>query len=130
MVRISKRRILKAIDGSAGIITVIANRVGCSRLTIYERVEKDPDIKDALMQSKEQLIDVAESKLAEKINVGDLGSIKFYLQTQGKHRGYVERQEVEHSGEMAPVTINLIRDTDVSKNKKSNAKKQKSPESK
>jgi hypothetical protein len=40
------------------------------------------------------MVDVAESKLMAKIDAGDTTAIIFFLKTQGKGRGYVERQEV------------------------------------
>ena len=47
----------------------------------------------------------AEGKLMKKINVEDTTSIIFYLKTQGKERGYIEKSEQEHSFVKAtPVT--------------------------
>ena len=105
--RISEKRILNAMKKSGGIISVIAQRLGCSRRTIYDRVEKSKKIKDALMQAKEELIDVAESKLANKIEEGDIGAIKFYLQTQAKQRGYVEKQEIDYRGTQLNVSVDI-----------------------
>ena len=39
------------------------------------------------------MIDVTEGRLYQEINAGNITAIIFFLKTQAKHRGYVERQE-------------------------------------
>ena len=50
--------------------------------------------KDALNDIREDALDYVESKLFELIDKGHPSAIIFFLKCQGKHRGYVERQEV------------------------------------
>ena len=55
-------------------------------------------------------IDFVESKMFKKIDKGDKGSeslMIFYLKTKAKHRGYIERQEVDMSAEVKGVTVNV-----------------------
>lgn len=51
---------------------------------------------------KEQTIDLAESKLMRIMSNDEHGKqatvTMFYLRTQGRKRGYVERSEVDHAG--------------------------------
>ena len=90
----SKKAMLQAIRGSKGFVTVIAKRAACSRNTVYSYIEKYPKIREAITDEKETLKDFAESKLFTNIEEGKETSLIFYLKTQAKDRGYVERHEV------------------------------------
>jgi len=46
---------------------------------------------------EESAIDHVEDKMFSRIEEGSDSLIKFYLATKGKKRGYVEKQQVEHS---------------------------------
>lgn len=89
--------IKKAISGSGGIISTIAGRLNCDWHTA-DRYIKLHNLQDEVRAEKESLLDFAESQLLNNIKNGDTTSILFYLKTQGKKRGYIERQEVENSG--------------------------------
>lgn len=78
---------------SGGNIRLIANRLGVSRQTIYSYKKKWKTVEDALKDEKEEMLDLAENKLWKLINDENITAIIFYLKTQGKQRGYVERQE-------------------------------------
>lgn len=105
----------KIANACGGILSDIAANIGVERVTIYAWCEEDPEFKQALEDSRERFIDLAESNLRklvagvpaiEKDENGNnrfVGwierpsetSIIFTLKTRGKKRGYVERQEVE-----------------------------------
>ena len=91
---------LKAIDGSGGFITTIAKRVGCTRQTVYNAMERYATVKQAIADEKDSLKDMAENELLRQIKDGNTTATIFYLKTQAKDRGYVERQEFDHSGKI------------------------------
>ena len=104
---------IEAIPGSSGIISTIAKRVGCRWQTAQSYINDYPTIKAAFDAERESLLDIAESVLANNIKVAllqqqlgkgtvtaDSTDAKWLLSRLGKHRGYAEKQEVEHSGEM------------------------------
>ena len=86
--------VIAAIEGSRGFVTEIAKRLGCARTYVYTLVDKYPTAKRVLQDEREGLKDFAEGKLLEQIKAGNMTAIIFYLKTQGKDRGYVERTEI------------------------------------
>ena len=47
-----------------------------------------------MSDERESLLDLAEGSLFDQVRKGNITAIIFTLKTIGKHRGYVERQEV------------------------------------
>jgi len=97
---------LTAIPNSKGIIGVIAKRVGCTRKTVYNAMENFVTVKQAIEDEREEGKDFAEGKMFQQINAGNTTMIIFYLKTQAKDRGYVERQEFTgKDGESIPIAV-------------------------
>jgi hypothetical protein len=92
-----------------GLLTKAANKAGVSYRTVNRYVHDFPSVAEAWQEAKEAMLDFAESKLYEKINHGDTACIIFYLKTQGKNRGYVERQEFAGK-DGKPVEIKVVYD--------------------
>lgn len=90
---ISAARAIKAIEGSGGLISVIARRLECTRKTVYNLRDRYATVKQAIEDEKESMKDFAEGKLSEQIKNGNMTAIIFYLKTQAKDRGYTERHE-------------------------------------
>src|SRR2546422_853035 len=86
--------IIEALTKSKGMIAMAARLLGCTRQTIYDAISRHPEINDAVGGERELMLDVAEIKLAVAIQNGQPWAIRYYLSTQGKARGYIERQEV------------------------------------
>jgi hypothetical protein len=92
--RTNKEAVRNAIVKSRGLLSFAAQFLGCERATVYSYLEKWPDLKQVVADQREGLIDVAESRLLGNIDRGDTTAIIFFLKTQGRGRGYVERQEI------------------------------------
>ena len=89
-------------------ITEACKMTNIDRQTYYNWIEKDKDFKEKCDDANEAVHDHVVSKLHEKINgitmagkdgtvyttQPDITGIIFYLKTQCKDRGYVERQEI------------------------------------
>lgn len=92
---ITPQEVVLAIFKGGGHTQMICNLLQCSTRTYYFYLQHFTACREALTLSRERRVDFAEGKLMERIADGDTGAIKFYLTTQGKHRGYVTKVELE-----------------------------------
>jgi len=100
---------IAAIHNSRGLLTHAADALGVTRGAIYQAAKKHPEIQKAIEDARERTTDLAVGKLFQKINEGDNTAILFYLKTQAKKRGYVERQEVT-GAEGGELTVRVVRE--------------------
>jgi len=99
MVKITKRKFLKALKGTAGILTQVAKNMDVSRNAVHEYINRTPEVKPLTEQEREQILDIIEGSLINRAVKGeDLKAQMFYLKTIGRKRGYVEKTETELSG--------------------------------
>jgi hypothetical protein len=103
---------------SGGIVTAICRRLNVSRPTFYTLMKKSPTVRDALDNEREGMKDMAESSLMRQIQDGNTTATIFYLKTQARDRGYVERVQVDdwqteivdalRNGQVKPEDIQLL----------------------
>tara|TARA_Y100000310_G_scaffold101137_1_gene99044 strand:- start:5961 stop:6425 length:465 start_codon:yes stop_codon:yes gene_type:complete len=102
-------RIIEALGSTQGLLSLAARKAGVSYSTVKRYAAESPTVKQAVQDAKSSTLDFAEGKLYQAISQGNLTAIIFYLKTQGKARGYIERSEFTGSdGEpLAAPIINL-----------------------
>jgi hypothetical protein len=100
-------RMVQAIEDSRGFISEACKLLGCSRSHFYNKLKTFPTAQQALDDVREKRHDYVESKMMKRIEQGDTTMIIFYLKTQCKARGYVERQEVT-GADGGPVTLAIV----------------------
>jgi hypothetical protein len=88
------QQIIQALNDNNGMVYISAKALGCDPKTIYNYAKDDPDVQNAIDNARGHVTDNAESKLFAAIEKGEAWAICFYLKTQGKSRGYIERQEI------------------------------------
>jgi hypothetical protein len=109
--RITKKQIENAIEGSAGIKTVIARKAGISRVSLWKYLKHWPELEDLIQDEAEQVKDEAEAQIIKQIRSGNTPVLIFFAKTKMKDRGYVEKQEIDVDLKKAPdLTINLKSD--------------------
>ena len=77
-----------------GNIAAIARRLRVSRAYIYKRINEAPALRGAIEDAREAMLDNVESALYKQVLEGNTTAMIFWLKTQGKKRGYVERSEI------------------------------------
>lgn len=108
MTKITRGKFLKATNKSGGIIQVIADRLSVTRKAVYDYLKAHDYANKAFQEAREQLTDMAEAQLVNKIQAGDNWAIGFRLKTIGKDRGYVEKTEVSLKGELAVGVLSSV----------------------
>jgi hypothetical protein len=111
---ISKKLMLDALEKSLGVVTSACKMTGTPRSVFYEWYNEDPSFKKNVDELKEIVLDFAESQLHKQVSDGNTTATIFYLKTKGKSRGYIERQEIEHSGEIREIVVNVKKIDDAS----------------
>lgn len=90
----TEKQILEAISGTGGVVSDVAERLGCARSTVYRYVDRYPSVAEALQDEREELLDLAEEGLMKRVREHDLRAIIFVLKTKGKDRGYTTYVDV------------------------------------
>lgn len=103
----TKKALIEAMQKSLGNVTQSCKIVGTSRDTYYSYYNSDPEFKKACNDCENIALDFVESQLHKQIKDGVPSSTIFYLKTKGKKRGFVEKQEIEHSGEITGFKIEM-----------------------
>ena len=107
--KLTVAKVEKALRATAGNVSEAARKLGVSRSTVYRHIDDSPTLLTVLEDTREELVDIAESALRAKVINGDITAIIFTLKTQGKQRGYIERQELSHMGEDGgPIEIRMV----------------------
>lgn len=104
----NKAALIEAMQKSLGVVTSACKAVGVNRTTFYKYYNNDPDFARACDECSEIALDFAESQLHKQIQGGNPSSTIFYLKTKGKKRGYIEKQEIDHTSGGEPFAINII----------------------
>lgn len=97
----------EALGKRLGVITHACKIAEISRETHYRWLREDENYKQWIEEIPELTLDFAENALYKLINSGNVAATIFYLKTKGKHRGYIEKQEVEYSGNPFEISVNI-----------------------
>ena len=106
-----KKIVIETLKETFGNVSKACDAVGISRTTFYNWCKDDNDFKEQAENIDEYVVDFVEHELKRQIKEGSTAATIFYLKTKGKHRGYVEKQEVDHTtkGESMAPQINIIK---------------------
>jgi len=101
----NKKEFLEALKRCAGNVSEATKQVPIHRSTHYDWIEQDPEYAAAVDAIKESLIDRAEGVLHSLIGEGNVPAVLFFLKTQGKKRGYIERTETDVTSGGQPINF-------------------------
>ena len=110
---VTAERMIEEIEASRGNVSVAADVLGIGRTTFYTYLKKFTTVRQKLDEVRERRHDHVEDRLMDSIDNGNIAAIIFYLKTQCKHRGYIERTQQEHMGKDGDgaIKIRIIKST-------------------
>ena len=107
----TKDQVLKAIEGSGGIVSAVAQRLGCAWKTADNLVKRWAEVREAFMAEREKVLDIAETTLIKSIQNGDTQDAKWMLSKRGKARGYGDALDLTSDGKRIVVNWRMIEGT-------------------
>ena len=113
---ITKEAFIIAYRENFGNITIACHACGISRTMYQGWMKNDNEFKKALaeIEPEELMLDWGEHKLMERITKGDTLATMFLLKTKGKRRGYIEKTEVLHEGDVVKqITVNVVKPSEL-----------------
>lgn len=106
---LNKDTILQLIVKHRGNVSRVADAMGTTRVAIRNRVNNDPELKDALAEARERWIDdIEESVLARANESNDTALQCFVLKTQGRHRGWEQSEAQNTAKDIATAAFDFI----------------------
>jgi len=105
----TKKRVIEALEKSLGVITTACKIADISRTQFYNWLKDDEDFAKKVQEIENVTLDFVESQLHKQIKENSTAATIFFLKTKGKKRGYIERQEIDHTtqGEAIGSSIDL-----------------------
>lgn len=108
---LSEPLVAAALVELRGNVAAVARKFGVHRSSVQVLIGKSEPLQMIQKDAREGMLDDAESALYRAVVQGEAWAVCFLLKTQGKDRGYIERQEHDHkhSGEVKTVTEVIVR---------------------
>lgn len=108
-IALDKDLLISLLKEEHGNISRVADRMGCARHTIRNRCDNDPELNQALEDSRERRIDQLErSCWDDAIEFRDTALRCFLLKTQAKHRGYDQDEAKNAAKDIATAAFDFI----------------------
>lgn len=105
--RYSQEHVIEALRNSHGLKAPAARALGCHRNTVQEYCDRYPKIADVIQEERETMKDTGESALFKKVQEGEPWAVCFFLKTQAKDRGYIEKSETDITSGGQPISFTL-----------------------
>ena len=91
------KRVAEQVELSRGNLSHAARQLGVARSALQAFVNRHPELRQAVIDQREAIVDSAENALAAAVLEKEGWAVCFTLKCLGKDRGYVERQEVANT---------------------------------
>ena len=104
-------QVVAAIISENGVLSGAADRLGCDVRSVYNYRDEFNEVAQAIEDAREnhdcELLDKAERNISEAIDAREAWATKYVLSTKGRSRGYTEKTEIEHSGGVNQIIMQM-----------------------
>lgn len=104
-----KEAMLTALKETYGVVKPALDKVGINRHTHGIWLRDDPEYAAAVDGIQEDLLDLGEKALIQKIADMDTQTILFFAKSKLSKRGYTDKQEIHNTGD---ITIRIVEGED------------------
>lgn len=106
---LDKNALLHLIKETHGNLSRVADALGTTRHTVRRRCEADPELKQALEDARERIIDELEESVWDRaLESKDTALQLFLLKTQARHRGYDQDEVKNAAKDIATAAFDFI----------------------
>lgn len=108
-IALDKTVLLKLIHEERGNLSRCADRIGTTRHAIRNRCDNDPELKSALEDARERMIDKLEDCVWNRAEDSNDTTLQlFLLKTQARHRGYDQDEAKNSAKDIATAAFDFI----------------------
>jgi hypothetical protein len=116
MAKLTAALVIEKLREFNGNFAAVARAVGVGRTAVCNFVRRRPQLQEVAKECREEMKDNAESALYRAVINGEAWAVCFYLKTQAKDRGYIERTEHDLRGEVRQRVVEEVVDANPSHN--------------
>ena len=99
------QEVIDALIKGDGYVSQAAAILGCHSGTVYNYAKRHPTVQTTWDDIKEKRHDFVENAMFKRIKEGSDTMMIWYSKTQMQERGYIEKKQLEHSGEIIKITV-------------------------
>lgn len=96
--KITSAQIETALRANFGNVSQCAKSLGCTRHTLWTRIQRSSHLQQVLQECRETIKDIAEGNIFRRVVRGDIGCSQWVLARLGRDRGYGDKVETPLSG--------------------------------
>lgn len=106
---LNKDEVMKLVVENNGNLSRVADRLGSTRGTVRNLIDKHEDLKQVLKDCRERQIDELEESVFDRaVDSNDTTLQLFVLKTQGKHRGWEQSESKDVAKDIASAAFDYI----------------------
>lgn len=99
-----QKRLLAALDLTVGNVSKACQKAKVGRKAHYQWLKENELYAERVEEINESLLDMSESKLLMQIQQDNMTAIMYHLNNKGQHRGYGNKQYIDHTSGGQPIT--------------------------